>query len=344
MATEERRARPSIEDRLHKEWYRFSFFSAVYLLETLAPNKTALGTGSKPSKEAVRFSVKPGFAFPPSEIAGLTPGNDNSPAEMDVAFMGLIGPSGLLPHWYNSLASDRLRAKDSTLTAFFDLFHHRLLSLFYLAWKKHQFPVTFMPGASDKLSRYLLSLCGLGTPRLTGKIGFAEESLSFYSGLFSRRIPAESSLRSTIAHFTGTEAAIEQFVARTIPLEAGDITRLGQANSQLGYGILGEAVWECQTKFRAQLGPMSFAEYNRFIPSGDMHKPTFSLIRYMVGIEYDFEVSLCLKRTEPPPCILGSSAAGPQTRLGWSTWLKGADFVHQHDMRVTFQEATTPSH
>lgn len=344
MATEERRARPSIENRLHEEWYRFSFFSAVTLLETLAPSKTALGTGSEPAKEAVRFSVKPGFSFPPSEIAGLSPGDDTRPAVMDVAFLGLIGPSGLLPHWYNSLAIERLRAKDSTLTAFFDLFHHRLISFFYLAWKKHQFPVTFQPGASDKLSRYLLSLCGLGTPRLTGKIGFAEESLSFYSGLFSRRIPAESSLRSTLGHFTGTEAIIEQFVARTIPLDPGDITRLGQANSQLGQGILGEAVWECQTKFRVELGPMSFDEYNRFIPSGDMHKPTFALIRYMVGIEYDFEVSLRLKRSEPPPCILGASTTGPPTRLGWSTWLKGADFVHAHDLHVTFQEATSPSH
>lgn len=340
MATEERGTSAHVSDRLWNEWYTFSFFSAVHLLETLSPDKEKLGTTLEPAKEAVRFTVKPGFSFPASDIANLSPGSEEGPAMLEVAFMGLIGPSGLLPHWYNTLALARLRAKDTALTAFFDLFHHRLISLFYLAWKKHQFPVNFLPGAKDKLSGYLLSLCGLGTPKLTGRIGFAEESLSFYSGLLARMAPSGASISGTVAHFTDTEAVVEQFIPRKIALSEGDLSRLGQANSGLGRDyILGEYVWECQTKFRVRLGPLSLAQYTRLMPAGDMHKPTFSLVRYMVGIEYEFEISLCLKREEVPLCILGAAGGQGGTRLGWSTWLKSPGFVHPEDICVTFQES-----
>ncbi|MBW1746559.1 MAG: type VI secretion system baseplate subunit TssG [Deltaproteobacteria bacterium] len=72
---------------------------------------------------------------------------------------------------------ERNRRKDFSLTAFYDIFHHRLISLFYLAWKKYKFPVNYLPGAGDRLSGYLLSLTGLGTAGLTKKIGLSEESL-----------------------------------------------------------------------------------------------------------------------------------------------------------------------
>jgi type VI secretion system protein ImpH len=342
MATEKRAAGPSINERLFAEWYRFCFFSAVHLLESLAPEKKKLGATLDPSREAVRFAVKPGFTFPASDIADLILGEEGGPAAMEIAFLGLIGPSGILPHWYNTLASERLRVRDTAFTAFLDLFHHRLISFFYLAWKKHQFPVNFLPGAKDKLSGYLLSLCGLGTGKLTGRIGFAEESLSFYSGLLSRMVPSAVAISETVSHFAGTEAVVEQCIERMIPLDAADVSLLGQGTAGLGQDfVLGQHVWECQTKFRVVLGPLSLREFVRLIPTGDMHRPTFSLIRYMVGIEYEFELRLRLRREEVPGCRLGQASAQAGTRLGWSTWLKGEQFVHPEDMQVTFQEAGT---
>ena len=35
------------------------------------------------------------------------------------------------------------KAGDFTLAAFFDLFNHRIVSLFYRAWEKHRFPRAF---------------------------------------------------------------------------------------------------------------------------------------------------------------------------------------------------------
>ena len=55
---------------------------------------------------------------------------------------------------------------------------------------------------------------------------------------------------------------------------------------------------------------MSLEEFLRFLPSGDLLNPIFSFVRYMVGIEYEFEVRVLLKRDEVPSCILGAKIAG----------------------------------
>lgn len=342
MATEKRQQNTSLVDRLIEEYYSFSFFKAVDLLEKMFPDKKPLGETLNPGREAVRFVVKPDLKFPASDIGGLTPGPAGEPVTMHVTFMGLLGPSGVLPHWYSELAIARRRKKDVTLTAFLDIFHHRLISLFFLAWKKNQFPITYCPGARDKLSGYLLSLAGLGTGGLRGRIGLAEESLSFYSGTLSRQTPAAVTIESALAYYSGAMVSVDQFVERMIPLAREDQTSIGAANGQLGVDtVCGSFVWDCQTKFRIRLGPVGFLEFQRFLPVGDLFHPIFSLVRYMVGIEYEFEVRVVLKKEEVPPCVLGAGGkAAP--RLGWTTWIKSPGFVHREDPYITFEEADEP--
>jgi predicted component of type VI protein secretion system len=163
MATAKREQDTPLTERLFEEFYRFSFFRAVGLLELLAPGKTQIGHTLNPADEPARFSVKPGFVFHPSDISNLKQVDERNPAEMEVAFMGLVGPSGVLPNWFNELVAERMQQKDFTLSSFLDIFHHRLISLFYLAWKKYRFPVTYLPEVKDRFSHYLMCLIGLGT-------------------------------------------------------------------------------------------------------------------------------------------------------------------------------------
>ncbi len=337
MAPEKRQSSSPVEESFKEEFYTFSFFKAVDLLEKLHPDRKPLGQTQDPRQEAVRFSVSPSLSFAPSDIAGFSPATEDDPCNMDVAFMGLLGPSGVLPHWSNEMAMERKRNKDSSISAFYDIFHHRLISLFYLAWKKHQFPVSYMAGSRDKLSGYLLSLAGLGTAGLRGRIGLPEESLSFYSGLLSRQTPAAVSIESAVAYYSGTTVAVDQFVERMIPLSREDQTSIGAANASLGEDtVCGSFVWDCQTKFRVSLGPMGLDEFLRFLPSGDLLRPIFSFVRYMVGIEYEFDVRVLLKKEEVPSCILGAETPAP--RLGWSTWIKSPGHEHQEDPYITFEE------
>lgn len=340
MASEKRQPGTPLKECLFEEFYGFSFFAAVRLLEFLFPDKKPLGQTLTPAEEAVRFSVRPGLAFPPSDISNLRHGDERRPVDMEVAFMGLIGPSGVLPHWYNELAIERVREKDLGLTAFLDMFHHRLISLFYLAWKKYRFVATYVPGAGDRFSKYLLGLAGMGTSGLPDRAGVPEESLIFYSGLLSRAVPSAVAIEVIVEYFSGSKAEVEQFVDRIISLSPEDQTRLGSANGQLGINaVCGDHAWENQTKFRINLGPVGYDHFSRFMPTGDLLRPIFSIVRYMVGIEYEFEIRVFLKREEVPPCVLGLE--GPTApRLGWSTWIRTPGMIHPEDPYVTFQESS----
>jgi type VI secretion system protein ImpH len=337
MACAQRGADSSVKERLFRECYRFSFFNAVQLLERLAPGKEPLGEALTPGREGVRFRVSPGFSFPASDLCAVHEGEGQS--ALEVAFFGLIGPSGVLPHWYNELAAERKSQKDGALAAFFDLFHHRLLTLFYLAWKKHRFELNYRPDAGDRFSFYLRSLVGLGTDGVSGKMGLPEESPMYFAGLLSRGVPSADAVCSAVSYYFQVDARIDQFVGRPITLAPEDRTALGRANCRIGEdAICGSQVWESQSRFRLNLGPMPFGTYVTFFPGGDRLKSLFSLVKYQVGPEYEFDVRLVLKKEDVPGCRLGA-AGSPAGRLGWSTWVKSPDMVLRSDPYATFEEA-----
>lgn len=339
MATKKRQSDSSVADQLYDEYYAFSFFKAVQLLESLSPEKKKLGQALVPSEEAVRFSVISSLVFPPSEISALKPADSAKPAHMEVAFLGLTGPSGVLPYWYTELVEERHNAKDDGLKDFLDLFHHRLISLFYLAWKKHKITVNYLEGARDQLSEKLLRLAGLGSETFLDRIGLPADSFAYYCGHLSKAVPSAISIASAVEHFVGTAAVVEQFVERVLMIDAEDRTAVGTSNGRLGVNaVAGSSICEAQTKFRVHLGPMSYAQYLTLLPCEGRLDSIFALIRYMVGIEYEFEVRLILKKEETPACVIGRKNVN-SARLGWTAWPRKVSAAMTSDPYVTFSES-----
>src|SRR5690606_12091405 len=74
----------------------------------------------------------------------------------------LFGPNGPLPLHMTEYARGRLHHHgDDTLTAFADIFHHRLILLFYRAWADAQNTVS-LDQDGQRFSRYLASLLHMG--------------------------------------------------------------------------------------------------------------------------------------------------------------------------------------
>jgi type VI secretion system protein ImpH len=74
-------------------------------------------------------------------------------------------------------------------------------------------------------------------------------------------------------------------------------------------------VWDRQNKFQVRLGPLTFAQYESFLPGGPMLRKLVDWVRMYLSFELDWDVRLRLMPNEVPRLKLGGG------RLGWTTWL-----------------------
>jgi type VI secretion system protein ImpH len=320
MAAERRTTDRSLARELLDEPYRFGFFQAVRLLERMDPQREAVGHDADVEREAVRFRARQTLSFPPSEIYEITTNGEDRP-DMSIAFMGLTGPLGVLPHHYSELVIDRTRHNDYALCDFLDIFNHRMLSLFYRVWEKYRFPIAYERGKLDDFTQSLFSIVGIGMEKLRNQLSLNDQVLIYYGGLIAQRPHSATAITSIVGDYFGVPAEVRQFTGQWLKL-GENVTRLGRSNSALGVAtIAGARVWDAQSKFRIRLGPLSLEEFRLFLPVGSAFRPATELSRLLVGLEFDFDMQLVLKAAMVPVCVL-ETGSDAQPRLGWTSWLK----------------------
>ena len=350
MAAPGRRKNLTVGEYLRKHPHDFDFFQAVRMLEAVARlrseedpeyNRRGIGVDSSPRREIVRFRSHPSHSFPAGEIVSLKPSGNNGqlddmesePPTMTVAFMGLTGPSGVLPRHYTQLIIDRARHKDFALQRYLDLFNHRAVSLFYRAWEKYRFPYAYEraarnedPRVEDVFTRSLYSLVGFGFGTLRHRMEFSDESVLYYSGHYSHQPRNAIALELTIGDYFGIETEVLQFHGQWLKIEEPDQSRLPQrgtlgGNNQLGKNVVaGERVWSVESKFRVRLGPVTYQQFRDMTPAGKSLVVLCQLARTYVGCELDFDVQPVLLASEIPKSRIGGTSGDP-SNLGWNTWL-----------------------
>lgn len=309
----------------------FELFQAVRLLEMLHPERSPVGRFASPSSEVVRFGVLPSLAFPPSEIAAISAGEDE-PAQMEVNFYGLTGRLGLLPFYYTEMIASRVRQGDRAFKDFIDIFNHRFISLFYRGWRKNRLPAAYekQEAEAGEFSLDLLTLLGLGTPGLQNRLGIPDEACIYYAGLLMGQARSATLLKQLIADYFDVEVAIEEFAGSWYKLDPQTLTVLdddeASESSQLGIGaIAGDEIWQDESTVRIRLGPLSLDQYLDFLPGGEAYRRLQSWTRFFSGDQFDFELQLVLKKEDVPACELGAEGKNPP-RLGWMTWVKSVPF------------------
>jgi type VI secretion system protein ImpH len=319
----------AVEEKLRSEPFRFDFFQAVRLLERIFPERTPVGKFAHPAGEVARFGVHNSLGFPASQIQDMD-WPDAGPRHMTVNFMGLTGPEGILPNPYTTLLIERSRASDGSPRDFFDIFNHRIISLFYRAWRKYRFDVACEHGERDRFSRHLLSLIGIGTDGLQERQAVPDDSLIYYCGLLAQRPRSAQALRQILGDYFDVPVEIEQFSGGWYKLDPETQCSFSDGMSHsdgLGVGaVVGDEVWNQQSKVCIILGPLSLERYKDFLPNGSCWEPLRSWVRFFSNEEWDFEVKLILEREQVPACELGTDDAAGGPQLGWVSWVKSAPF------------------
>jgi type VI secretion system protein ImpH len=368
----------TLEEYLFAEGYAFDFFQAVRILERLAPERRPVGRGGPPRQEVVRFRAYQSLSFPPSSIYELARPAPQLPVPvMIVSFMGLTGPSGVLPRHYTELILRLQREADEqekyALRDWFDLFNHRLISLFFRAWEKYRFYIPYERSRYgqtvqveegraelDDFTRCLFSLAGLGVPTLRNRLrvscweekdGLKQERvlaqvddliLLHYSGFLAQRTRNTVGLEALLQEYFQLAVRVRQFQGQWLRLGPENQSRVGSGagNNQLGVNIVtGERVWDVQSKFRIRIGPLRYGQFSELLPDRTPvpERKTFfllaHLVRFYVGPEFDFDVQLVLQAAEIPECQL-AEGANFSPRLGWNTWISSQPFTQDAEEAV----------
>jgi type VI secretion system protein ImpH len=313
----------AVQEELTERACEFEFFQLVRLLQRGQPDRDAVGWAAEPAAEAVRFGVHPSLAFPPCEIHSLV-WRDSGPPLLAIQFFGLTGPVGVLPTFYTEYVLERLHAKDTTLRDFLDIFHHRLLSLFYRSWEKYRFFVPYERGERESLTQHLFDLLGLGTPGLQNRQAIYDQSLLYYSGLLAQQPRSTGALKQILVNYFEVKVSVDPFAGAWRALDPGSWSFLAEGQSQseqLGVGVIvGDEVWDPQSVLLVRIGPLTMEQYSDFLPDGSAYAPLRAITRFFCGDDVDVEVQLVLRREDAPRCGLGVEE-GPDRRLGWTSWL-----------------------
>jgi len=305
---------------LEQEPYKFDFFQALRLLECAHPDKPRVGESVRAVDDPVRLGQEPSLAFAPSTLHSFRPGKEGRPWRLNVNFFGLFGPNGPLPLHLTEYARDRIRnSHDVTFARFLDIFHHRLLSLFYRAWADAQPTVQFDRPRSDRFSVYVGSLFGIGMPSLRDRDVVPDVAKLHYAGRLVCQTRNPEGLQAILADFFKLPVNIEEFIGQWTELPEDCRCRLGESQNTATLGVsatVGSHVWDCQQKFRITMGPMSLNDYQRLLPGGESLERLVALVRNYIGDELMWDLNLILKQEETPPLRLAETG-----QLGLSDWL-----------------------
>ena len=300
--------------------WRYDLFQMLRRIDAQGGEKYPLGRAPLPRHEPLRIGQTPSLAFAPSTLSAVRPRKDSALHDVSILSFGLFGPNGPLPIHMTEHARARLyHHQDPSLTAFADLFHHRLTLLFYRAWADAQPTVSLDRPDGQRFDSYLASLIGMGQPAQRGQGNLSEHARLMLAGHLSRHGRDAEGLEKILRHYFDVPVRIEQNVSQWLPLDSRERARLGAGRRMPRLGesaFLGVAVRDVQHKLRIEIGPLSLARYNQFLPGERHARELRDWVRQYLGIEYVWEVRLLLASDAVPGTQLGGAG-----RLGYSAWL-----------------------
>ncbi|XPF94937.1 type VI secretion system baseplate subunit TssG [Colwellia sp. RE-S-Sl-9] len=311
------------------------FYQAVFALQKqLAQGKAQfrkVGHDSLPKNELVRFKAEQHLGFPGQPIKEVSQNDTSKDAisvDMLVSFMGLTGSSGVLPQHYSELVLERLKLKDTGMKDFYDLFNHRLISLFYRAWEKYRFSVNYQNNQS-----YAPDSFSFAISKLSGN----QNNNLLYAGIFNKKIRSVDGLISILSHFTQSEVSVKQFKGKWQKLSVTEQTRLAARKlpegqfARLGVDAsIGSRVWDINSGIEIYIKPQSENALSHYAKRLEIVKEVKSLVSSYLGLGIKFKLFLAIKQGAMP--IVQLSKGGVPLGMGGGLVSRKEKFTNSYSL------------
>jgi type VI secretion system protein ImpH len=310
---------------LEQEGPTFSFVQAVSLIERMHRGAIAVGESGPPSKEAIRFQHDPSLAFPSGDVTSVKPRVPRHGlvfAEVMTTFLGLTGANSPLP---TQMAEDVLRNEEegASLRHFYDILHHRLISLFYRAWKKSRMYATHRSDGQDRLTRRALAFVGVDGFGAPQHLGLAPIDLLSLAPLLGVRTRSARTLEIVLARvFPGIDVGVDSFQTRRVMLGDDQCAKLGRQNGTLGENFtIGRSVLDRSGRFGVQIGPVDYPLFEALLPGGQHHTKLREIVQQFTRGVLEAGVEVLLREDQTPRFKLGSAGS----KLGITTTLRSPE-------------------
>ncbi|MBC8949537.1 type VI secretion system baseplate subunit TssG [Xenorhabdus sp. TS4] len=300
--------------------WQFDLFQTLRRIDAQSGASYMLGFAPLPKYDLLRLGQKASMIFAPSTIAEVKQRENSKLYDMLIYSFGLFGPNGPLPlHMTEYAYTRQYNYQDPTLNAFANLFHHRLILLFYRAWANTQPTVSLDRQDNQRFCHYFSCLVGMGLPAQQKPDTLNDHARYFLSGHLSRQGHNAEGLEKILSCYFHVPLKIVQNIPQWLKVEVQDQTQLkaGRNMPRLGKSaFLGLALYDVQHKFRIKLGPLKLAEYKMFLPEESKSRQLRDWVYQYLGIEYAWDVQLILHQSD----VKGICLSEP-IKLGLSSWL-----------------------
>ncbi|MBN3838527.1 type VI secretion system baseplate subunit TssG [Burkholderia sp. Ac-20349] len=323
MAHAKRDSSPDLIDALLGEGRGHDFFVLLERLHTLLGDNLEAPDSDEPERQRIRLSNYAGLGFPASDVsrAERLLHGDPHQYEVQATFFGMHGPDSPLPSHYVERLAYEAGQDIGIRPAFFDVFHHRLLTLLHQAWRKYRHYIRFRPGASDPLSQRLFALIGLENTTIRGATPIAWSRLLSFAGAVVHRSRSPAMVAGLIAHcFDLDDVAIRDFELRYTDIDPDDRVQLGCLNGMLGESFrVGDSVRTRHGKFTIVIANLSQARFREFLPRGEDFERLRQLVAFLLRDQTPCDLELALRENE----ITSFNFVGDiGTELGWTSFLE----------------------
>lgn len=302
----------SLEEAPHHH----SFYQVLRFIDARSNLRKPIGRNTLPRHEPIRMRQEPSMSFAPSNLTKVER-QPAKPTTISILGFGLFGPNGPLPLHITEYVYERIHNhRDHTHSAFADIFHHRLITLFYRAWADAQNTVS-LDRQEDNFSRHVASLISLGFDSLLNRDDIHDHIKLYFAGHLARQSRNPEGLIQILRTFFGVDVSLQEFIPQWLDIAPEHQIQLGVNPQSLGQDtILGSRIKDAQHKFRLALGPMSREQFRTFFPNAKRSRELISWVRQYIGIELAWDTQLILDKDE----IEGVSLGG-ELRLGLDTFL-----------------------
>lgn len=321
--------------------FAMDLFSVMRRVDASTPDQIQIGQANRYAQEPLQFGQEPSSKFASSSIAKLYRFANGRKPKLAINSFGLFGPNGAMPLVFTEYVKERMAHHgDNSLSDFADIFHNRLIMLFYRAWADAQ-SCASLDRKEEKFTHYIAQLSATGIQPNSQVDAIPDHARWHNTGHLLRQARNAEGLKNILSNFFKVPVRIEEFVSHWLKLPCDEQTRLGKIKgTQLGFdAVLGKRVLDRQHHFRIHVGPITQSEYDQFLPCTHRYQQLRDWVRNYIGVELTWDLNLILKN----PGKKSGMTLGGQQRLGWNSWV-GSFTQNQTEVKAAIFNPENQSH